>query len=187
MKEPTNYLGIDPGLRHTGVCLLREEAAPTFYQINTNKMSVLEAANYLKLEFRNFCETYGLLGDTVFCVEKQLSVGASMSALMFHVQMQITQAIAEFVPAESPPKMVSPLPVQLTSYMKRMGVPTKPDSATVRHFKETTGHHRSRVSIHCVDAYYLARLAKAVIAGTWKYKLQKKETRLYPWEIINGE
>lgn len=81
------------------------------------------------------------------------------------------------------------MPIQLHSYIqKKFGISTKTKSSIVKGFKDLIkADPRLRVSQHCADAYFLARLAKDVIEGNWRYNLPSKESPLVPWKIINGD
>jgi len=177
------FLGIDPGLRHTGVCLLQTGADPLFYECKPYALNVLTACSELREGLGKFIQRE--VGPPVIVsVEKQLSVGAYSSSLMFHVQMAVYEvlelSLCEF-------GLVAPLPVQLKSYMrKERGVDITNATSIVASFKESHPEC-TRISQHCVDAYYLAKLARDVLAGRWTYRLPSKEMALHPWEIIHDE
>jgi hypothetical protein len=176
-------LGIDPSLRHTGLCL-KDGNNLTFHEIKTKSLDVLSASELIREEFFKFVEETGCSNCSV-SMEKQLSVGASYSSLMFHVQMNMLQAIKlQWV---KPFNLIMPLPVHLLSYLKRVyGLkPSREASPVVKLFKETT-LYQDRVSVHCVDAYYLAEIGEKIIRGEHSYNKPKKEKNLTPWRILDG-
>lgn len=179
------FLGIDPSQRNTGVCL-RDGADFTFTTIKTGSMDVLSSARHIRREFRAFVKANGA-EDAFLSIERQLSVGGQSSALMFHFQMNMLEMVKQLWGWRNPDlELCMPLPGQLRSYVyHKHGIPTSyKDGQIVAHFKETTGY-KPRVSIHCVDGYYLTRLAEDVLKGEWKYKLPSKEAALIPWRIRN--
>lgn len=174
-------IGIDPSLRHTGLCFL-QGAEAIFYEIKTEGLDVLSATRKIKKEFLLFWAEEAALSDV--CIEKQLSVGGQSSALMFYVQMAILEVIAENGPTRA---VLMPMPIQLQSYVKkRHACPSPEGRALVKHFQETCNHPK-RISQHCVDAYYLARLGQDVLAGVWRYNLPSNEQPLTPWKTVNGD
>lgn len=195
-----DVVGIDPSQRHTGLCLLREgETEPRFYEIQTGTQDIMTSSIIIEQELKHWMRFLNCL-DTVFCLEKSVS-GGFTSALLFHVQMVILKTIEQwpFYAAPSPcgvkpsvarVRLVWPLPVQLKSYMQKMcGVQGVSKEAIVARCKQMVPSYKGRMSSHKADAYFLARLGKAVIEGRWSYKLSEKELRILPneqWEIING-
>lgn len=178
-------LGIDPGLRHTGLCLLDDGHDPVFTELQPYPRDVLAAVVDLKLHLKaTFLQ---LPHNTVIAMEKQLSVGGQSSSLLFYVQMAIAETIWEWAAHGSILyKMVMPLPVQLNSYMKKVhGVSTENATAVVRSFKKATGYG-GRISVHCVDAYYLAKMGQDVVNGKWSFPLPSKEMPLFPWSVTHG-
>lgn len=172
-------LGIDPGLRHTGACLLTE-AGFSLFQIDSAQTDWVSASNNLRLKFRSLL---AMEKPDVICMERQLSVGAQSSALLYHVQMVLLGVIAEDRPNIP---IAMPLPGQLRSYVqKRLGAKPASDSALVQTFKEAT-NTQGRVSIHKVDAYYLCKAGLEVFAGTWYYKKPSNEKEPLPWSTTNG-
>lgn len=178
-----NLVGIDPGQRHTGLCLLTE-AGPVFHEIRTGEEDVLTSLRTIRAELISWRMTHSLhAGNTTFAMEKQLSVGGQSSSLMFAVQMTILDVIT---PSDGI-KIVSPLPIQLVSYLKKVhNIDTTSASSIVKSF-QTQLNWKKRISQHCVDAYYLARLAQDVLAGKWEYKLPSNEQKLFPGTTLNGK
>lgn len=176
-------LGIDPSQRHTGLCLLRE-TGPTFHEIQTEGLDVLSSAKKVKQELHDWlyqnCDPEHI---EAFAPEKQLSVGGQSSSLMFFMQMAILEEIGNI---RQNPCLIMPLPIQLQSYVKKKYHAPVSGRDYVDFFKKSTGY-RGRISIHCVDAYYLAKLAQDVLGGSWRYKKPSKEADLTPWEITNGD
>jgi len=183
MQQLGPFLGIDPAMRHTGLCLY-QETGPKFSQIDTEtSRDFLSSARHLKAEFRKkLTPLAGKVHDVV--MERQLSVGGSSSSLQFHTQMILLDLIDEIL---KPERIYLPLPTQLISYMrKRHKVDTSNASSIVRCFREQTNWPK-RISQHCVDGYYLTRLGRDVAAGNWQYAMPSKETDLIPGKISNGQ
>lgn len=177
-----NVVGIDPGQRHVGLCLLNG-AETLFHEIKTDKQDVLTSIVTIESQLDNFLTSKGLNpGTTLFAIERQLSVGGQSSSLMFCMQMTILKQICM---NWKDVQLVMPLPVQLRSYIKKVhGGDISSARATVKHFQTTT-RWKQRISQHCVDAYYLARLAQDVKAGKWEYKLPSNEAQLFPGTVLN--
>lgn len=180
-----NWVGIDPSKRHTGLCLLNE-TVPRFNEIRTNDVDVLTAAGMVHTGVQHFLAGLDPACTTV-CPERQLSVGGQSSSILFSIQLKVLEAIQNWDPNHKC-QFVFPLPTQLNSYrIHQHGFVNKEsDSAQVARFKATTGF-QGRLSIHCVDAYYLSLLAKDVLQGIWKYKIPANEPPITPWIIQNGE
>jgi len=176
-----NFLGVDPSLRHVGLCLLKPGGGFLFEEVKAEG-DVLTAGKLIRKSVIAFIRQAE--GPTTFCPEKQLSVGGSSSSLMFYCQMMIFEAILHCDPN---PTVINPLPIQLQSYVrKQIKSPEVEGQRYVDHFKETVGYQK-RISVHCVDAYYLARLGQDVCNGTWRYNLPSKEQPLTPWKTINDK
>jgi len=180
------FIGIDPSLRHTGLCFFLDGVEPQFYEIKTGH-DVLSSVAIIRELFGSFLKAHVIHPVKeeypIFAMEKQLSVGGHSSSLMFHIQMIILEEIFK---RYSMPCLVFPLPVQLTSWMRKHGIDTTSAGSIVKHFKRTENHPK-RISQHCVDAYYLTRLAAEVLKGEFYYKLPSKEMALIPWKIRNGD
>ena len=179
-----NFIGIDPSQRHTGLCLVSDEG-PSFYEIKPVHENVLDCLGQIADEFSSWlCRNYHT-GDLI-CIERQLSTGGQMSALMFCVQMVILSSIKSHAPLESM-RLVFPLPIQLKSYlMKVHGINTKNKSSIVAGFKKNTGWSKA-ISSHKVEAYYLAVMGKDVLLGSWRYNIPTKEAKLFAGTILNGD
>lgn len=184
MSLTTDILGVDPSQRHTGLCLLRG-AEPIFHEIKTGKEDVLTSARTVRREFRAFVHEHQCQ-DAALCIERQLVMGGQSSSLMFHMQMNLMEAVKQLW--GHPQQLMMPLPNQLQSYLyHRHKIPTSAsDGAIVKFFKEHTGRNK-RISIHCVDAYFLAQLGREVLKGDWKYKQPSKEPAQIPWRLIDGQ
>jgi len=175
------FVGIDPSLRHTGLCL-REGAEFLFDEIKTGKQDVLTSCKQIRADFRAFLKKHGA-SNAIFCIEKQLSVGGKSSSLMFHCQMNMLELIKE----TGATQIVMPLPIQLQSYVKkRHGAPAADGDPYVKHFQATMNWPH-RISIHKVDGYYLTRLGEDVVNKKWRYNLVSAEQALHPWGTINGD
>lgn len=179
------FIGIDPSLRHTGICYLKENSRPIFHEIQPKSKDILSAAEELRNGIGGIRTSFPMIlrSTLVVSLEKQLSIGAHTSALMFYIQMVVLETLNEnFVNFQ----LVMILPVQLKSYMRTMAnVDIRNATTIVRSFKNNMGY-QGRISQHCVDAYYLARAAKDVQEGRWSYKLPSKEQPLHPWDILHG-
>lgn len=181
------FVGVDPSQRHTGLCFLKGEGAePSFHEIKTEGLDVLSSMHKLRTDFKSVLVREGVeKGKAVFSVEKQLSVGGQSSSLMFCMQMVVLEVVHEWFP-EGNYQVVAPLPIQLTSYIKRIhGIDISSAGSIVRGYQKATGRTK-RISQHCVDGYFLARLAIDVCKGEWSYNLPTKEAALVPWSTKNG-
>lgn len=176
------HVGIDPGKRHVGLCLLSPEAGPSFYEVRTGDLDLTSAIRMIRKETAEFLERTGTQELTV-TLERQLSVGAQSSALMFAVQTHILELVDE---RKNLVNLAMPLPVQLISYLKkRHELDTTSASSIVKGYQEQT-KTKTRISQHQVDAYYLAHLGKEVLEGTWGYRLPQKEAPLTARRIMHG-
>jgi len=179
------FVGIDPAQRHTGLCILQPDTAPLFYEVKTTE-DVLTSSQKIRGELQVWLWERVAMDEATFAVEKQLSKGGHTSALLFFIQMTVLEVVQGFF-REREPRVVMPLPIQLTSFMKkRYGVPIGSAAEAVGHFKDTY-KYSGRISQHCVDAFYLAQMAREVEAGEYGYPLPSKEAPLVPWRTLNGE
>lgn len=178
-----NFIGIDPSKRHTGLCLL-VGTEPLFWEIRPKYDNVLDCLGQTSEELASWlCKNYRT--NDLICMERQMSIGGQMAALMFCVQMGVLSTIKHYAPLEEM-KLVMPLPIQLKSYMKKVhNLDITSKAAIVAGFKQKTGWEK-RISSHKVDAYYLALLAKDVSLGSWQYKIPSKESKLFEGTILNG-
>lgn len=136
----------------------------------------------MKTQVSGFMAQNHLTKDTVISMEKQVLSGHS-SPLMFYVQMTVYELLYS-MGCES---IINPLPIQLKSFIKRFeGGAIGSKSDIVNSFKEKYGRKMGigRISSHCVDAFYLVRLAEETLAGNWSYALSVKELKLHPWKVI---
>lgn len=178
-----SILGIDPSQRHTGLCLLRDK--PIFFEIKTGSQDVLTSARTIRREFRDFILKNNAENDAL-CIERQLVMGGQSSSLMFHMQMNLLEAVKQLW--GEPEQLMMPLPNQLQSYVyHRYGLkPTKAGGPIVQLYKDLTGDKR-RISVHCADAYFLCLLGREVLNGEWSYNKPTKEPAQVPWRIIDGK
>lgn len=179
-----NILGIDPSQRHTGLAL-KKGGSLVFYEIKTKQPDLLSSVLQLKTDLYKFIDQNAPGDEELFIsMEKQVASGQS-SQLLFYVQM----AIFEVLKAVRVERMVNPLPIQLKAYMRKAeGVNTLSKTDIVESFRERYGKKWGvgRISSHCVEAFYLIRMAEEVLAGTWTYALTKREVALTPWPIMGG-
>lgn len=176
-------VGIDPAIRHSGLCFFKPGAEPQFRQVNTDtNQDMVTSVDEVEAEFTKlFTQMAGKVD--VFAMERQLSVGAQSSAMQYLAQVTIMRLAWNIL---KPKHVVLPLPGQIISYARQvLGFSTGSASQIVRSFKEFTGHE-GRISQHCVDGWLAARLALDVLAGKWEYKLPSKEVQLFPGIITNG-
>lgn len=180
-----HILGIDPSQRHTGLAL-RDTAArggPCFYEIQPKERELFASLKSLQEELLRFLETFVICPkDQLFvCIEKQGYAGHSAQTL-FTVEMFIVDSIRAFL--GRPPNFLSPIPIQLESYLKKVeGIDITSKSSIVKAYKATYG--QGRISSHLVEAFYLTRLAEAVLDKRWRYNLSENEIPRYPWPTIN--
>lgn len=181
------YLGIDPGLRHTGICVLKEESSPLFHEVKTDSgLDVLTTLHLLRRGLIDFLWEKVTVPHSLIMtgMERQLSVGGQASSMMYAAQMTILEVLCKDMAQKV---LVFPLPIQLISYVKKVhGVDPTSASTMVKAYVKMTGH-QGRISQHCVDAYFLARMAKDVYEGKWRYKLPSKEIAPFPGTILHGD
>ena len=181
-------IGIDPSQRHTGIAILENGSRPAFYEIK-GKGDILSCALQIRQELTDILSTEANEG-TLYCVEKQLSVGGHSSSLQFYIQMIVLETIGQFVfeKYELDPVFVMPLPVQLKSFMQKAhDMRTKTKTEIVESWKEKYQEFdwaQGRISSHKVDAFCLANMGLEIMDLNWEYKLPTKEAPLIPWEII---
>ena len=182
MSLTTKLVGIDPSQRHIGLCL-RSGTEVIFRQVNPKAKDILTCGQELYEGVLQFIVDHDAC-QADFAIERQLSVGAQSSSLMYHMQMKTLEVL--YTVRAKRGAIVMPLPVQLQSYVyhKHGLKPSKKATPYVDLYRDLTGDQR-RLSIHCVDAYFLTELAREVKAGTWEYKLPYRETALHPWGIQN--
>jgi hypothetical protein len=187
-----NVLGIDPSQRHIGLCFTAESIlSPRFRELKPegDLLTCYQTLKNSLIYELSFLDPY----DDLVCVEKQLSVGGQSSGTMLVMQNAVHEAIQDWLSRRVSKyrdlnfQLVSPLPIQLQKYIRDMiGFKGKTNGELVSFFKQQTSV-AGRVSIHCVDAYYLTRLARDVRRGLWRYNLPSKEHPLHPWKILNGD
>lgn len=176
-----NYIvGIDPSQRHTGVCILDQHLKVLeVFDIVTGATPILESGIMIRDQIGILFKKYP---DALYCMEKMMP-GATCGPLLFYVQMIILESMAE----HTSKRLVHPLPVQLRSYMKKLlGKVPENKTATVQGFRELTSF-KGRVSSHCADAYFAARMGDEVVNNRYSYRLSEKELPIMSWGVINGE
>lgn len=173
------YIGIDPSQRHVGVCVLGEDLKVVEMLEIAPKAPILESAVEIRDGMRLVCKKYP---HAMYSMEKMMPQ-ATNGALLFYIQMVILEVIAE----HTSKRLAHPLPIQLRSYMKKLlGAVPDNKTATVQGFKRLTSF-KGRVSSHCADAYFLARMAEEVKAKRYSYKLSEVELPLMTWGVMNGQ
>lgn len=178
-----HILGIDPSERNTGLALYERGAGVVFTEIAPKEVDVLSAVLHLQRDLREYCAKRGIGPHTLVSIEKMVLSGHS-STLLFYVQMAVLEVLAE----RGITHMLHPLPIQLHSFIKKFekgSIGSKTE--IVASFREKYGKKlgTKRLSSHCVDAFYLLRLAQEVCRGSWEYNLPSKEVRLFPWTLVN--
>lgn len=179
-------LGIDPSQRHTGLCLrdTTVSGAPRFYEIQPKEKELYASLKTLQEELSCFLKAFvqPIPPDQVaICIEKQGYAGHSAQTL-FCAEMFIIDTIKTSL--GKMPKFLSPIPVQLESYLKKVeGLDICSKKSIVDGYKAL--HGQGRISSHLVEAFYLTKLAEAVLAKSWRYNLSSNEIPRYPWPTIN--
>ncbi len=204
MLDPV-YIGVDPSLRHTGLCLIRGAEDPVFSQIDTKKLDLTSSIQQIQMDLTFFLDEelgYPTKEQQIYwCIEKQIPVGASMSSMMYTIQAVILSTIYDWYRNNWPKKyldagiegrdlkFIMPAPSQLRKYLRDVHeAPVKKAKDTKAFFIEQTGY-KGVISEHKIDAYYMAKLGQDVIAGNFSYPMnvgKKKTTPLLPWAILNG-
>jgi len=177
------FLGIDPSQRHTGLCLLSEDANRyVFRELKTKDCDLLTACQFLKTELHLTLAQWIGLEEMVVGFERQIS---RASPFLFHVQMELLEELGEWV-GKSKLKLVLPMPSQLRAYMRdRHEVDITNKSTTVASFKKKV-NFQNRVSSHCAEAYYLAVMAKDVYEEKWRFN-RCRERPIIPWQEVGLE
>lgn len=163
-------IGVDPSLRHTGICWIDEkDYSPHFLELKTEGLSIIDALITVQRQWQGIVDAF-YKNRVVFVVERQVPqarMGAWMCTSMAVVLMQIKN----FAPRS---KIYLPYPVQLKSYMRKLGVDTSTKSSIVQSYKDE--HNESgRVSSHKVEAFYLARMGQDIQQGAYHFRQPKKE------------
>jgi hypothetical protein len=181
-------LGIDPSQRHTGLCLLAGTQV-VLDEIKPTADDILSSAEHLRAELKSYLDRRDPDRQIrIYSIEKQLSVGGRSSSLLFYMQMTVLATVMEHVKGLDPEAiLMMPLPIQLQSYIqKHHQFQGKTDLDLVSHFKRQTGE-AGRISVHKVDAYYLAHFGRDVYTGRHGYRLPTREANLTPWKVTNGQ
>lgn len=180
------YLGVDPSERHTGLVILDKGHQPIFHEIYTGTKTVIEAAAQIREDLNHFwVVNLGLREEVCFAIEKQLPVGGQSSALLFYIYMAVLESTLPFRNTHQC-HFVSPLPGQLKSYIKKMYRIETTSKTTIVNGWKAMFKYRERISSHRVEAWFLARLARDVLEGNWRYNLPSREAPLVPWVNLNG-
>lgn len=184
-------VGVDPSQRHTGLCLMDEtlSTVPVFYEIQTRGSDLLTSIQKIRKEFTNWLDENTELDDVVFSMEKMPS-GARGHQVLLPVQLALFEVVQSRYLLQQP-LLVNPLPVQLKSYMWhrfKIKSQTANKSEIVKAFRDQFGNAYGvgRISSHCVEAFFLTKMAVEVLQHTWSYNKPEKELRLHPWEVLYG-
>lgn len=171
-------LGIDPSKRHTGLCLIKASTGQAmFRELKTKDVDIFTACQQLKRDFQFTLLEWIGLDDFTVGFERQIS---SLSAHQFYVQMQLFSVLHEWWGRHTP-RIILPLPSQFRSYMRKVhAVDITRKSTTVASFRKQLNYTK-RISSHCVEAYYLARMANDCYEGKWWFKTSK-ELPITPWQ-----
>jgi len=177
------FLGIDPSQRHTGLCLLDEDASrAVFRELKTKDSDLYTACQQLRSDFQATLIQWVGLGEVIVGFERQIS---RASPFLFHVQMELLEVLAEYLKWQKS-GIILPMPSQLRAYMRdahKVNITNK--SSTVNSFKKQV-NYKTRISSHCAEAYYLARMAKDVYEGVWQFK-RSRERPIIPWQEVGLE
>lgn len=177
-------IGVDPGLRHTGLCLLEEGAEPFFRELKPKATNLLDCTHELENGLRGLVPYVKGHSEVWIGMERQLAVGGESSALMYLIQYVLVKGLRGIV---LDAKWVLPLPVQLHSYLKKRHNLPDTKGRTIVKQCQTLINNTARLSSHCADAFYLALLARDVRKGTWQYNLPSKDLPIFPHRIENGQ
>lgn len=184
-------IGIDPSLRHTGLCLDRGTEPPVYHEIKTGRAPVVEAMGDIRRSLASWFREQGVDREpAIWAVERQLAQGDVNGWLMMLAQVAVCEAILE--EAVGAVQMVAPYPNQLKAYISRIhGVKT--DSKTqIRLGQREIMRRRSQsgeaplVSSHKAEAWFLTQMARDVLAGRWSYMQSPVKVRVFPWPIVRG-
>lgn len=175
-------IGIDPSRRNTGIAI-RRDGVVSFDQIRCRSQCIVEDMRFIRKEIRRVIKNDFSSPKIRLCFERQLSVGAYSSSLMFLFQEVLLEELY-FGLKDFDVTFIYPLPNQLRSFLKKTDRPFKNDTDIVAACKNET-KETSRVSIHKADAYFLMELGVAVQEGIFKYKIPTSDPVSVPWRILN--
>lgn len=186
-------MGIDPGLRHTGLACYRAGQPGDLAQIDT-KGDVVSSLAVLRQGFRQWLRRVAIPRSRndrlVYGFERQLPGAAVNGWLLMIVQNALFEEIGAIAEEHGrPPRMAAPYPNQLSSYTRRV-FGAKTDAQLRLACAEQCGlpvkPARKRPSIHRADAYFAARFACAVHRGEWKYTQGTVKPAVAPWDFMYG-
>lgn len=184
----TAYLGVDPGLRHTGLAAVYPGREAALHQIDA-KGDVLTSLRQIRAEFREWVRLSEPAHNVriAWGVERQLPAANVNGWLLAAVQLAIWDEIwAACERRREPVAMVAPYPGQLTAYIrKEHGVDVTADRNVRGAAARFTGPGRAP-SIHRADALFAALMARDVLAGDYRYKQKNVAPRLAPWAFKYG-
>jgi hypothetical protein len=127
----------------------------------------------------------------VWAVERQMSQADVNGWLMMLAYCAVCEVIAAETVGEI--LMVAPYPNQLKAYIRRRwnvgtGSKTQIRLGQRRALLERGCEPQAKlVSSHKAEAWFLAQMARDVLAGRWFYEQAAAKVRVFPWPIIRGE
>ena len=184
------FIGVDPALRHTGVCLRRAGVPQELFEAKTNtRRSILDSGESVVKQLNGFwTENLDPGVMTVAGIERQMLQGIRYTGLQFYAQMLVMQTLKEFFEKASALKhlyFVAPMPVQLKAYMTHLtGKQFRSKTPVVEAALERYFGKRVRLSSHVAESMFLAEMAQDVWSGKWTYTRPRKEISLCTLPIL---
>ena len=186
-------IGIDPSLRHTGVCVRNttDSKAPLYtYEVKTGKLPVIESASAVADELPTFFDSinqYMWPASTVICVERQIpNAPGSSAAIQFYMYLIVIEVLDNYFNYMREKFIITPFPMQLKKYMRvKHGVKevSRKGSITER-FKELTG---LRSSSHIAESWFMTMMAEDILKQNWTLPMDKSvvKYKIFPkgWKV----
>lgn len=183
---PALSVGIDPGIRHTGIAVLGG-GDPLYVQLDTTPdVSVVEAASSVRTGVTRVL--HGRLRDAVVVVERQLPEGAVNGWLQMVAMVAVLEGIlsaATLEATESSPRVCLPYPNQVKAYIAELGVGIA-NKNQIRRGHRALARSEKLLSSHLAEAWFMARMGQAV-AGGRTYRQAPTVPKLQPWPIFGQE
>jgi len=177
-------VGIDPAIRHTGLCRMDSETLEVpllFREIKPKCYDILSSCWQLRDGIiKLFYEWEIVASETLFVIERQ-GVGKFSKNEQYHAQFMVFEAI-NFININyvKPPSVILPYPSQLKHYMKSISVNVESKKTITQDIKGFIGNTDKVFSSHMAEAYCLARMGRAIFNGKWMVIRPPKEMPVIP-------
>lgn len=188
-------IGIDPSLRHTGVCV-RNTTDPNnlyTYEVKTGKLPVIESAWAVTDELTTFLNTinqYIWPASTVLCIERQIpNAPGSSAAIQFYMYLQVIETLDCYFNYLREKFIITPFPMQLKKYMrvKHEVKEVSRKQSIIDRYKELTGRYNSS---HIAESWFMTCMAEDILKKNWTLPMDKSVIRykIFPegWKIYGS-